>query len=754
MPNVNDIDRVIRLVDGDYKTSAPNEKKIIININNGEVLKSKPLAAGFRGIDLRYYVVSAQNNAECEGYVCKVRDIVTRHSINIQVDYDVSCPVGSEEKVASTLCRGDNPKIVLEECIEVYLKEFNRIKRNQDVNFIFSFYSLKEELRQFISNKVKTDTGLDFHPYISIEKEVEKLKTIPLSSDKFPIRVKDYDNDIPIEYKVGLEVVNDDKKVNAILKYNNISSLESILQNEINKVLSKECTLHELCFKFDTEVKPKLVDKINFILEPEGRQISYIKFDLILSDIIVPEAPTFKHTTECEIKDSAQYPIEVQNRVIMNLDDIGKLKRANIDSGKGGLEDWLKYTLDKIVQDVFFERTRIDLLYSLEEDKKAIKNRLEEETKKIGFSIRHLAFLPNLKELELLDGFKFDNSTSYKTKDTRIKIKLNTIINGKVHDFEDIEHYLGYNKFKEKLLNKAKDIIEQEIREKQPSEIFASAYEGENSIDKVLASKVKKSIEQEFKLTSDTKVSILFLETDLTKRMYALQSKFPEFKVKIKPHDSNKVIPYKVSYKIKGVHKDGFFTFQSNAFKPGQTDKEVKKINESIKHEIQKYLDPVPTQVSQYNNLKNLKSIEDRIIKPAIVSVSKNLFGLVIEDISIRRLSTIGEVTGRKTERKFIELSGETNSEVAQKDKQNLMAELDVLYERKKLFLQTGDKKQAKKISEQIEELTKSTSNYMDKSKELTKIDNEANEQFSFDNYDFLKLESPDKEDDINTEED
>ena len=56
------------------------------------------------------------------------------------------------------------------------------------------------------------------------------------------------------------------------------------------------------------------------------------------------------------------------------------------------------------------------------------------------------------------------------------------------------------NKFKEKILQTAKDIIEQEIREQHPADIYKSAFEGENSIDNLLKRKIKESLEEKFKL--------------------------------------------------------------------------------------------------------------------------------------------------------------------------------------------------------------------------------------------------------------
>lgn len=744
MPNINSLDRIIRLIDSTDKPTSPNEKRIIIDLNNMEILQRPPVFSW--GKDLRYYLVSSQNNVECEGLVCKVRDSTKKHAVNIVIDYDVSCPNGSEEYVVKALCNGDNPKIVLETHIERWVKAFNRLKRSQEINLITSFFTERKQLQQYITEQAAQETGLELYPSISLEGE-ENLEVIKKTSECFPIRVKDFDADISVKYKVGWEVLEDEHKINAILNYNHLSKLHLITRDEVEKFLIRECTLHQLCYEFDQFVKPQLIYNIDQKLIKEGRKIAYIKFELGIHDLIVTETPMIVHDTECKLKDS-EASVKVKNRVLMQLDDLGKFRKAKI----ADLEPWLSFKLDKVVQKVFFERDRIDLLRNLENDKSLIQNYLQKETRKIGYSVQHLAFLPDLEELTLLQGFKIDNKSSYRTKDNQVKIKVEITIHSKVKSFEGIESYLkdGVDQFKAKIIDRSKNIIEQKIREQYPSDIYASEFEGENAIDKLLEGELTAYLENTFQLV-DTRVSILlYLNTDIIKRINGLKAAFPNFEVEVTPHNISLTVPYKISYDITGIHPKGFATFQAKAFKPEQTDKEINQLNDRMANEFKGRMNTVPIEVVRYRDFQTLDKTINTIVTYPLKHIAQISFGLIISELKIRRLQTKQEIAESKKSDEFLKLGTQTEIEIAQEEAKTKIARVKELKELEKSYLKTGDKKELKKVRKQIKKLTKQSANYMDGYKQQQKlldpVDTNNKNSFSIDSYLSLQIESP-KED-------
>ncbi|WP_456438573.1 hypothetical protein [Psychroserpens sp.] len=722
MTKVAALDRVVKLVDSDYKPSYSKEKIVILDFKKGVLLKNKPLISF--GRELRYYSISLERSVECEGLVCNVRDIETKQSINIKIDYDISCADGNQNQLVKAIYKRDNPKIAIEEYIEQWVKTFNKEKRKANINITNTFFEEKEALKAFIINKAMSVLGLEIHPFITLEGELELLNLVKQSSDNFPIRVTDYEHNIFIKYKIGLEVPNDSYKTNAILNYKKLPKLRILIKNEIEKFMIKEVKLHQLCFEFNSFIKPEIIQKLNLLLKSYGRQISFINFDLQIKDLLVPESPLITHVSKCKIKESPTL-IHIENRVLLSLIDIGRFRRSNIEN----LKYWLEKKLDKISQEVFFERDRIDLIRNLDKDKLLIQEKLQQESQKIGYHVKHLASLPDLDELTLKLGFKLDNgSSSFRTSDSRVEIKLNVALNAKVSDFNGIESHLkdGVVKFKEKILQISNDIIEQEIREKHPSDIYKSAFEGENYIDNILKAKIKEALEDTFNLI-DLRISILFLDTDLSDRMRELLAAFPSFAFSVVPNKTSVRLPYKISYKITGVDKDKYNTFQNNNFKADKVDSEIEEINEYLMEAVTKRIRDIPGGILLNSSLLDLQRLENEDIKPVMCQVAKEVFGLTVGAILISRLETELEKASVLKHGEFLELGTKTEIEIAATNKAMLMERLSLLDKQEKDLLSIGDKKGAKKIKKQIEELVNKIANYMDEYSEMNKTLGPAN---------------------------
>ncbi len=714
MATITALNRVIKLVDSTYKPTYSKEKIVILDFKKGIILKNKPLVK--IGRELRYYSVSLQRSVECEGLISKVRDIETKHSINIKIDYDVSCPEGNQNKLIKGIYKRDNPKLAIEEYIDQWVKAFNKEKRKANINIINAFFNERSALKTYITNKAMEVLGIEVHPFISLEGE-ELLNLVKQSSDNFPIRVKDYEHNIFIKYKIGLDVPDDSYKIRAILSYKKLKRLPTLIKNEIEKFMIKEVGLHALCFGFNSSVKPKLVQKINLLLKDYGRQISFMNFDLQIQELLVPEAPLVTHISRCKIKESPTL-IQVENRVLLNLVDIGKFRRNEIES----LKKWLEKKLDKISQEVFFERDRIDLIRNLEKDKLLIEEKLQKESQKIGYHIKHLASLPSLDELNLKQGFKIEKESAFRTSDSRIEIKLNVAINAKVLDFDGIESHLkdGVVKFKEKIIQFSNDIIEQEIRERHPSDIYKSAFEGENSIDNILKVKIQEVLENTFNL-ADLRISILFLDTEISDRMRELLAAFPSFAFAVIPNKSSVKLPYKISYKIAGVDKDKYSIFQNNNFKSDDISAEIEEINEYLTEAVKKSIRDIPGKILLNSSLADLQRLENEGIKPVMHKVAREVFGLTLGTILVSRLETKLENESVLKHEKFMELGTETEIELAETNKKMLIERLALLDKQEKDLLSVGDKKGAKKVKKQIHELVEKNTNYMDEYAEMNK---------------------------------
>lgn len=715
MTKTNQLNRVIKIVSSKYKSTNRNEKVIIIDYKNAKTLNKKPLLS--LGKDLRYYSVITDRNIFCEGPVCNLRNIEKKHSLNIKIDFEICCLKGNEEKLVTAIYDKESPKIAIEECIEKWIYNFNKDRRNDKVDLISSFYDELPSIKEDITNKALAELGIELQPFISVQGS-ENLKPITGQSEYFPIRVNDYDNDINIKYEFRLELLDNNNKINAILNYYLLPDLKSLIKNKIENFLIKECSLHEFCFEFNNKIKPTIIERINTAIEIHGRRISYIKFDLQIDDILIPESPLIPHRSKYTIKDTP-IPIEVDNSVLMDLVNIGLYKRAAIED----LEKWIKNKLDKITQEIFFDYSRLRLLNKIKDVKKNIEQKLQKECSKIGYNIKYLTSLPNMDELSLKQGFKVKSQTSFKTRDSRMKIKVDIAINGKLLEFEGMDEHLinGVDEFKNKIITTSEDIIDQEIREIHPVDIFKSAFEGENSIDNQLKKQVTEKLIEVYNL-SDIRVSILFQENIISKRIRELKAEFPNFHLDVIPDKTGIRIPYQITYQILGVEKEGYDTFHNNTSKFKNIEAEISKINESLKEGILKLTKDIPGKLLLNTNSKGLVELEKKFIKPTMHEVANKVFGLILGKILVRRLETDVQLAMIEKNKEVLELGMKTDLEIATKKKDMLIKSLTILQEQEEIFLRNDERKSAKKIRKQIEELTEKTNDYMDQYSQMQNL--------------------------------
>jgi len=547
MTKVSALNRIVKRV-ASTKTMG---RVIGVDVNKGKILTKSGWFSTI-GKDIRYYEVTENDVVvECDGLLTRVKDTASKKAINIQIAYDINIIRGQEEKFILAVYRGDSIQELIEEKIDTWIKEFSRNQFINDVNFIESFYSLKPTLQKFITQKAQEGLGVTIYPYLTLEGE-ENLDIYKPISDNFFIRVKDFDEEISMKFDIGLEVIDGNDRIKAILNYNRLSNLKAVIQNEIQKYTARNVSLHKFCYELNTTVKQNIIEAIDPILAKEGRRTAYLSLNAEVNRLKIEETPLIKHDTKCEIKDSKE-AIKVENRVIMSLFDLGKFRQQNVDN----IQRWVYTRLDKIVQDIFFERTRIDLLDTLEDDRIIIKDKLAELAKSIGFNVKHLAFLPDLDELDLLRGFDVESDIQrFKTQDSRVDIELELKIYAKAKKIKDIREYLndGADKFKNRVQSVALKVVEKTTRELQPAEIYASSFEVKNGIDTKLKTAIADELKQAFQL-EDITVNIIFHATKIAKRVHALQSQFPEFLFSVTPFvNGEKIeIKYKVAYKVERV---------------------------------------------------------------------------------------------------------------------------------------------------------------------------------------------------------
>ncbi len=720
MGQIYPLDHVIRRVDCSrlQKTYSHSETLVVIDTKTKEVLTKKPMISFFQ--EFRCYLVSTQNSAESEIVDCKIKDIPTGRVISVNITYEASCESGKEDQVVQALVEGDHPGAALEKFIKQCIQEFVRLQKNNFVDFIKDYFTRKTELETHISQTVAKKIGLTLEVRLSL-KDDNKIKPIQIKSEFFPVRVKDSSEELDLKIKEAMLQINEANKINIVATNYQEPELLLLMQEKVGVFLRENVTLHEFCYHLDANLRDRIVTYLNDeLLLKRGRMITYLSLESNNAiSLRTEESSLFKYKIECTIKGYSK-SIYVEHDVLMNLSDLGKYKAARIDD----LETWLKKKLEKITQTTLLEKGYADLILDFDKetnDKEKIENKIREIVKKeaelIGYSVKHLFFIPNLEPFYLKrDGISFDEKWSFETKDTRVKGSLSISVKAKIENFENIKHYLNPHT---PLLEEIKGVIFEQaqfiIHNIEPERFYMRFNSGHDSneiyVEQELREGIAKKLEEIFALTNITVNPKADQENDkLAIRFQKLQEGFHDFTVKtfpIREGGNEESITFNGQFRIWTVGQNGWHSFQLNNYQSKEA--EIAAIRDLLEKDIKAELVGVPSDLIRYRD-QNIQNKIKNIINHSIKLIYSQ-FGLEIEIVTIERLATTSEEIAAKyrisQEKRTLD-SIKTGEEMAEKANRAQLSKLTELYEKEKELTTAGyadDDSAQEDIRKQIERI-------------------------------------------------
>lgn len=711
------LDSVIRVTTKNEATQVSNQAKIvIIDIDTGKI-QAKP-SFWSMGQELRYYIISPYNTAESTTFTVQIRDFTSQNSINLLVNYELSCLDNSQknaEKIVKAIYEGDHPEQVLNEKIKSWIKSCAKEVGN-DI-FINSFYTLNRlgQLQGQINEQAE-QIGFSINVNVRLENE-EFLKSFLVQSqpDYFPVKVQDYPKALSLRFNAQLDI-DETEKIQALLGLPHLHQFSKIIQEEISQYILAEITLHEFASELNGRIKEELIKRINISLTQNklGRKIAFLDLFAIRSELPSPnETPPIGINISCQIK-SFPRPILVKNTLVLNLEDLALYLKA----GRPDLEVWAEQKLDKIIKDIFFKRTYTEILLDLKRDEIAIKNKVEAEAQAIGYSIEQLLVIPNLKELELKDRFIIDQDNLFMTSDSDISVKLKTVVTGRIDDLSKIRKYLDPDiDVKERIQGCVKEIMYYTILTISPQQMIMGFYNdkiGEETIEDHIRKKLKNALE-EFHI-SDLQISFKPLETSMKTRLNKLKKGHHSFSMKVLSFvGGGKQEPVKFvgRYQITGVNENGWNTFQSNqesipddkAYPDTLIQKEIKDLNEVLTEQIKKDLETQNASYLTYKHKDGIDEIQKGIVQKSAQQVA-DVFGLNIHIILFKREATTSELEFNNFLENEIKNKVKLMADITQKSREQLLDDLDKLHkERSRLLTNPGP--QLDDINASIKEVKK-----------------------------------------------
>lgn len=698
----------------------PDERVVIFDASKGETLRKKPFLTF--GRDLRYFLVSTRlRRVEASGPICKVKSRTTGLSFEIAVSYEARCEPGNEERLVRALWRKEHPGAALDDLITRWIDEIALSPEMADRDLCLDFPTLEPKLRSLLTQRASQEAGfvLDVSLRPLIEDKLDKIRP---AATFFPVRVRDSDEEIDIKVTTELEV-DPDNRMRALLAYRQTTRLENVVRETVRHTLAMQVTLHELCYETKTRVRALLVAAINQRLYEEGRRISFLEIASPLFDKLPRDHWKLDHTATCDIRD--HQGVKVVHRVQILLEDVGKLRASRI----GDLEHWTRQRLERFTQEILFARSYIDLLLDFAPTEAEIKRRMEDALAGIGCAIEQLIAIPDLEPLSWKHGFQQDdNEKSYMTHDSRVEVRLNVVVKGKISNLRD-ERLNTYLRPQSRLFDDIREVIHREtqhIMHGIDPEQFYMRFQytdrlGEQPVRLEIEERVRAALLERFAI-EDISVIAKPLETDLTKRLGKLLEGPHMLEVACFPlQDSSRgeEVTYSVAFDIEGVHESGWHIFRAKSFPSFEA--ELQRISEVMAQDIRAKIELAPLAFRQFTDLGVQRKIEEVIHGSARRKVIE-VFGLCVSVVTVTRKATAGEQVANQAMSHAREKSMETGRHLLESKTQELI----VLTSKRLRLVEAGvepDDPELQSIQDRIEALEREVApDHRERGREEVKI--------------------------------
>jgi len=664
------LDTVIKKIDENAQFSQlsnSSTQKIVFTDIKGKPLPRKPFLGSYFS-----FLVSTKNVAEFSIPGFEISDFSTRRHIPVSIGCKISCPVGHEAKIASKLSEANTPAIAFENKVNAWLDKEKKRFSFDDFSGNPAKYFL--QIKESVENKINSEIGLVAELSLSFSKNsLDQLKTIEIRTSNLLVLVLDYDDQIKLGFKAKL-IVDQDNIINAILSVNIQNDLEELLKKEVRNYFRKNVFLYDYCYNL-AEIRSRLFENLDNFLAQYGREIEYLLLEIDES-FLMPEVPQIKYDVVCDIQ---EYPesIIIKNKFELEprYADVAIYHKNKIQVTD--LQNWFKSKLEKIIKKQLFDSRYTDLSLNFEPIARNIRERLEDEAKRVGYSVRLITTTPDLP-IYKLRNFSFKVSDIFSTKYYNVQVKLEIIISGKIKDLSNIKDLINSRIDIESLMKeKVHDSVSQLLHTTEPEHFyfhFEYSQEGK-SVKAELIERITKILKNEF-YASEISVIPKMLDTDLTERFHKLQNQLNFFEIVIDSlQDLKESVTYQGSFRIERVAQDKWHIFQAR-------EHSIDEIQYYLERFLLSRLKTLASDDLKFKDPLRLQKAEESISALAQEEIAEQ-FGVELKISALDRLRTDQDnnwhaAWATAAQDEFTEILEEikTNSELRAVDKQLLADQL------------------------------------------------------------------------------
>lgn len=682
MTQTSSLDAVIQRVDGSTAESQVDpdrgQKLVVLDATRQRVLARSPWMS-FR--DIRHFVVTPGKRVEGNGPEVRLKSPSTSRSLAVRVGYEAWCKGGAEERLVLALGTTDHPGAALSSFLEREVEAFVDDIKAQGRDVAVELETLRPELEERLAGRAEEALGISLIAAVRPRFEGD-LEPVAVATEEFEIRPCDSSFSVLVSCETEAEV-EPGKKMLALLHHRDLADLGERVQRAVRDFVAESVTLQQLASWRSNDVEKHLVRAVNEALAPLGRRIRFLRLALDL-DAVPPETLEVDHEVDCEIRELEER-IRVEHRLIIQLEDLGKYRRAPVDD----IESWLRERLDVTTRSALFDKTYLDLLWDSCSER--IRETIQQEVGEVGYAVQHMVTMPKLEPLTWKDGLDVTcRDDALPTSDSRIQVGMEIVIHGRIPEDElsdpKLRKYLRpHSELSADIDRAVVDLTRRKMHTIQPQRFytgFNSPFgDGEPSVRELLEESIVELLREQFRL-HEVSVVLKPLKSDLTERMSALMSEGPYYlEVDCSSLVGGEAATFHLEFQIHGIARWHLFC-ERKGIPPEQ---ELAQIEKSLHEQVLATFGAIPPGHLLYRHRQAQVQLADILHEPCVKKVATT-FGLAIRINSLRRDLTKGE-DARKAIRG---LNIATTSEAEMIRRKKLMQELESLYDRRRELIRAG----------------------------------------------------------------
>jgi hypothetical protein len=534
---------------------------------------------------------------------------------------------------------------------------------------------------------VKSGEILDEPPLFSFKKvryfQINRNKVI-FSIQGPQINIKYSDSENPFKLTVNYDAkINEKGSLKLVRFVNNSNSPLSTINGAFYESISSYIFNHENFVTEYNSYKLKLQD----IIKEQG-----LKYGLDVKPYLIPnvdgksvafEFIDVQHNVMAKTSDAQT--VEIKHDLALTLSDPIKFSLSGIKD----IKIWAKLKLDQYTSNAIIDINYADVLVNM--DKSIIKGLMEKASMQIGYKLKQLISLPGHDNerfyFETADE-SLNGNKEYGTKDSRFKIAVNIIVNGRL----DLQNTMTKRYIKpghDIILSMKKNVIEYAklfLNEKTPEECFLKLFELEDE----LVEHVRKQLNLNYGF-NDLGITIKFLETDLSKRFSFLQER--PYQIEVLGDFLER--RYILWFRVVTVSPDGWFRFRANNY--SNTEDELKDIARMVKNGMTNLFSS-PSKINGQSIVQEFTKLQNRVRDEFGLEIKLHDFTEGISDEEVKLAE------GRKVE---LREKGKRHESILISETD----ELNDLLDKRRLAKQAEESDEIiKKLDEKIEEIKRKTS--------------------------------------------